>query len=118
MCNYTTDNSLVDYDSPENNTYDKIPHDPFRDTQAVSIIQVMFGGWMKSLVGDFRISSREKRGHLMNGIDIRYFFVGMIKKSPSIFCANSESSNSQISSSLGSNGKHCVLLKVQTKVKI
>ena len=38
MCNYTTDNSLVDNDSPGKITpevLDKILHDPFRDTQAV-----------------------------------------------------------------------------------
>jgi len=40
------------------------------------------------------------------------------KKSPSIFCANSKSSISQISSSLGSNGKHRVLRKVEIRVKI
>lgn len=67
MCNYTTDNSLVDYDSPENNTYDKIPHDPLRDTQAV--FNYPSDVWRMNeegaLVGDFRGSSRENRGHLM-----------------------------------------------------
>lgn len=66
----------------------KSPRDPFRDTEAV--FNYPSDVWRMNeegtLVGDFRISSREKRGHLMNGIDIRYFFVGMIKKSIHFLC--------------------------------
>jgi hypothetical protein len=133
---YTTDNSIVDYDSPENNTYevfDKMPHDPISDTQAVFNIP-SDDAWKMNQEGTLilgsRGGSREKRGLLMNDVgilheeDLRSSKVSAVYsddselsemfdevllckdgKSPSIFCANSEQSHSHVSSSLGSNGK-------------
>ncbi|MCH86844.1 scarecrow-like protein 14-like, partial [Trifolium medium] len=129
---YTTDNSIVDYDSPENNAYevfDKMPHGPFRDTQGV--FNFPSDAWKMNQEGTLilgsRGGSREKRGLLMNDVgilheeDLRSSKVSAVYsddselsemfdevllckdgKSPSIFGANSEPSSH--SSSLGSNG--------------
>lgn len=129
-CSYTTDNSIVDCDSPENNTYevfDKIPHDPFREVEAA--FNFPNGAWKMNEEGNNMVlgsrRSREKRGYLMNDIgilhgeDLRSNKVSAVYsddselsemfdevllcndgKSPSIFCANPEQSQSQ-----GSNRK-------------
>ncbi|XP_004507177.1 scarecrow-like protein 14 [Cicer arietinum] len=133
----TTDNSIVDYDSQEN-TYevlDGMPHNQFRDTDTQGVFHFPNGDWKMNEEGTMvwgSRGSREKRGHLMNGVDISHeedlrsskisavyyddtelseMFDEVLLcrdgKSPSFLCANSESSNSQISSSGGSksNGK-------------
>ncbi|XP_058755644.1 scarecrow-like protein 30 [Vicia villosa] len=76
---YTTDNSVVDCDSPENNAYevfDKIPHDPFREVEAV--FSFPNAAWKTNEEGNNNNNnmvlgsrgSREKRSHLMNDVGI------------------------------------------------
>ncbi|CAJ2678873.1 unnamed protein product [Trifolium pratense] len=138
---YTTDNSVVDYDSPENNAYevfDKMPQAVFNfPSDAWNMNQE------GTLILGSRGGSREKRGLLMNDVgilheeDLRSSKVSAVYsddselsemfdevllckdgKSPSIFGANSEpSSHSHVSSSLGSNGKTSRSKKGSNKVK-
>ncbi|XP_045826615.1 scarecrow-like protein 30 [Trifolium pratense] len=138
---YTTDNSVVDYDSPENNAYevfDKMPQAVFNfPSDAWNMNQE------GTLILGSRGGSREKRGLLMNDVgilheeDLRSSKVSAVYsddselsemfdevllckdgKSPSIFGANSEpSSLSHVSSSLGSNGKTSRSKKGSNKVK-